>query len=522
MLGTNEFPTVADGQSWYSLPLNGLCEFPVAFRTTLIAAYMFLGVFHVLMASDGPVFGEAGLAQALDAQDAELRLLREELDSLKMQMQSGAIVEQQEVNGGNPQLTADLASFSPAMNQSEAVVELMAEPIGFRTLYNRGFVIEPYDKRRTPFELKINSWIQFRHHAFTRSVDTWVDNSGKERPVLNRNAFDIERARLTFRGFAIDPRLTYFLQLDGDTDGAHTVDFFDYWWAWKVSDDFSIQVGKRKVPASRQWLLGARRTRLSDRPMSDDFFRPDRTVGIFGLGKVGDSCHYQVMVGNGYRTANLPPAVVDDRFTFAATSYIEPAGKFGSQLVDFDCTCNPLWQLGHSFVYSPQTSNELAIPLDESDFLRLADGTRLNQTGALAPGVTVSEFDLWFYGVDLAWKHRGWSADSEVFFRWIENLRGDGTLPVDSIFQHGLYVEGGKFLIDRTFDVNFRYSYVDGDFGNGSEFAGGFNWYPLSKPSLKFTFDVTRLDKSPLQNRAADISVGDSGVLFRSQFQAEF
>lgn len=474
------------------------------------------------MANDDPVLGGEGLTHTLNAQDAELRLLRKELDALKTQLRSDAIAVPQEVEDETTQLKAEFATFSPTMNPREEVVELMAETIGFRTLYDGGFVIQPYNKRKTPFELKINSWIQFRHHAFTRSVDSWTDNSGKERPVLNRNAFDIERARISFRGFAIDPRLTYFLQLDGDTDGAHTVDFFDYWWSWKVSDDFSIQVGKRKVPASRQWLLGARRTRLSDRPMADDFFRPDRTVGIFGLGKLGASCHYQLMVGNGYRTTNLPPSATDDRFTFAATSYIEPAGKFGSQLVDFDCTCNPLWQLGHSFVYSPQTSNVLAIPLDESDFLRLADGTRLNQLSALAPGVTVSEFDLWFYGVDLAWKHRGWSADSEVFFRWIENLRGDGALPVDSIFQHGLYVEGGKFLIDRTFDVNFRYSYVNGDFGNGSEFAGGFNWYPLSKPSLKLTFDVTRLDRSPLQNRSADISVGDSGVLFRSQFQAEF
>ena len=471
----------------------GLCELPMAFRILLLSACVFWGVFPVVMAIGPPVIGEVGLAQALDAQDAEIRLLKQELDCLKIQMQSGLIAEEREIDGKKSQLTAELARFSPVMTQRNAAVEVMTEPTGFRSLYQRGFVIEPYNKRKTPFELKINSWIQFRHHAFTRSVDSWTDNAGNSRPVLNRNAFDIERARLTFRGFAIDPRLTYFLQLDGDTDGAHTVDFFDYWWSWQVSNDFRIQLGKRKVPASRQWLLGARRTRLSDRPMADDFFRPGRTVGIFGLGNIGDSCHYEVMVGNGYRTANLPPAVADDRFTFAATSYIEPAGKFGSQLVDFDCTCNPLWQLGHSFVYSPQTSNQLAIPLDESDFLRLADGTRLNAFGALAPNVTVSEFDLWFYGVDLAWKHRGWSADSEVFFRWIENLRGDGPLPVDSIFQHGLYVEGGKFLIDRTFDVNFRYSYVDGDFGNGSEFAGGFNWYPLSKPSLKFTFDVTRL-----------------------------
>lgn len=260
---------------------------------------MFLGAFHVVMGSDVPVLDEVRLSRTLDVQDAEIRLLREEIESLKMQMRAASVAEEKEIDGEHPQLRADLNSFSPAMNQRDVDIEILAEPIGFRALYERGFVLEPYDKKKTPFELKINGWIQFRHHAFTRTVDSWTDNSGKTRPVLNRNAFDIERARLTFGGFAIDPRLTYFLQLDGDTDGAHTVDFFDYWWAWKVSDDFRIQVGKRKVPASRQWLLGARRTRLSDRPMADDFFRPDRTVGIFGLGKVGDSCHYQVMVGNG-------------------------------------------------------------------------------------------------------------------------------------------------------------------------------------------------------------------------------
>ena len=92
--------------------LNGLCELPVAFRIIFIAACMFLSVFHVVMASDGPVSGQMGLAQALDAQDAELRLLREELDCLKMQMQSGGIAEKQEVEGTNPQLSAELASFS--------------------------------------------------------------------------------------------------------------------------------------------------------------------------------------------------------------------------------------------------------------------------------------------------------------------------------------------------------------------------------------------------------------------------
>ena len=54
------------------------------------------------------------------------------------------------------------------------------------------------------------------------------------------------------------------------------------------------------------------------------------------------------MVGNGYRTANLPPSKSDNRFAFAATNYWDPLGEFGRQIVDYDNTCDPLVRLGHS------------------------------------------------------------------------------------------------------------------------------------------------------------------------------
>jgi hypothetical protein len=400
-----------------------------------------------------------------------------------------------------------------------------AEP--FRTLdyyadYDRGFVIRPFNKSKHPFEVKFNGWAQFRHHGFVTQSDSWTDNAGVNRSKADRNAFDIERARLALRGHVIDPRLTYFIQVDGDTDGGHMLDFFDYFWAWKATDRFQIQMGKRKVSASRQWLLGARHTRFADRPMANDFFRPDRTVGIFGIGKFAEHGHYQVMVGNGYRTANLPNASTDNRFTFAATSYVDPAGDFGARMVDFENTHAALWRLGHSVVYSPQAAQPIGIAYDEANFVRLSDGTRLTQAGAVEPGVSVSDFDVWLYGVDFAWKRRGWSLTSELFLRWITDLQGNGSLANDELFQHGLYVEGGKFLISKKLDVNLRYSRVDGDYGAANEYAVGMNWYPLSKPSLKVTFDVTQLDGSPLQNTTSDILVGDDGTLFRTQFQAEF
>jgi len=433
-------------------------------------------------------------------------------------------LEPEATNFGSKDATRRLPVVTEeTVKPGEKASKKMFERLDYYASYDKGFAIQPYNKKKNPFDIKINGWIQFRYHGFARDVDTWTDNAGVTRTVRNRNALDIERARLTFKGTALDPRLTYFYQLDGDTDGRHTVDFFDYWWSWKFSDRFNVQAGKRKVSGSRQWLLGARRTRFIDRPMANDFFRPDRTIGIWGRGKTGETGSYESMLGNGYRTSNLPNNVTDDQFTFAFSQHFYPFGKFGGQLVDYEYNCNPLVRIGHSFVYSPITSEALGAPNDETDFLRLADGTRLNQTGAISPGVTVSGVDVYFYGVDLAAKWNGWSLNSEVFLRWLENLEGDGPLAVDSLMQRGFYVEGGWFIIPKKLDWNVRYSQVRGLVGGGSEYAAGLNWYPMDNSyKMKCSFDVTVLDGSPLNNSSSDILVGDDGTLFRMQFQAEF
>lgn len=464
----------------------------------------------------------AELKSLLDQQAAEIQDLRRRIDKRE------SIYE-------GTQTPSPACDEGPSVRRLPAVVEAAAPncdedledadylQLDYLSDYDHGFLaVRPVKAEKHPFELKFNGWIQFRHHAFSSDVDSWTDNAGVTRPVRDRNAMDIERARLTLSGYAQDPRLTYFLQLDGDTDGGHAVDFFDYWWAWEFSEHFQLQLGKRKVAADRQWLLGARNTRFIDRPMANDFFRPDRTVGAFGVGKLGQSTHYEVMLGNGYNTTNLPNSVSDNLLTFAATNYFDPLGDYGGPLVDFSSTQQLLVRLGHSFVYSPQADNARGQPLEEADFIRLSDGTRLTQTGALAPGVTVSAFDVRLYGVDAAAKWMGWSLNSEIFFRWINEIQGDGVLPVKELYQKGFYIEGGRFLLTKLLDANIRYSQVSGEFSGSSEIAAGFNWYPLKKTNMKISFDVTAVDGSPLQSSASDMLVGDDGMLFRTQVQTEF
>lgn len=388
--------------------------------------------------------------------------------------------------------------------------------------YNKGFLISPLDEKRDKFQLKVNGWIQFRHNAFTRSEETWTDNAGVTREIRSRNHFDIERARLTFGGYAIDPRLTYFLQLDGDTDGREVVDFFDYWWAWKFSDALRVQLGKRKVAASRRWLMGARDSRFVDRPIATDFFRPDRTTGIWATGKFDDVLFYEANVGNGLRTAARNEAEIDEKLSFAGTFWWDAAGPFGKSITDHALSQETLIRIGASAAYSSQVGSSLGNPLRESTFLRLADGTLLSDTGALAPGVTVSKSDVTLAAVDFGWKDNGWSLSAEAYFRWLRDLAGDGPLPQDDIFQQGFFVELGSVIVQDFSDWNVRYSEIRGDFGEGNETAVGINFYPMRNTGVKISFDLSYINDSPLNNTASEVLVGDNGFLFRTQLQAQF
>jgi hypothetical protein len=388
--------------------------------------------------------------------------------------------------------------------------------------YDQGFVLRPSNPKTDPFELKISGWGQIRHHAMIQDAEVWQDRAGNVAPLRNRNLWDIERSRLILSGYAWDPRLTYFVNIDGDSDGGEFLDFFDYWFGWQIHDQQRLLLGKRKVPGSRQWILSARHTRLVDRPMACDFFRPDRTNGLAWTGKLGTVIHCDAMVGNGYRTANFLPDEQDTNFVYALSMAWDPRGDFGLYLSDYELTNDSRWRLGHSFVYSALNSSSENSITRETDFIRLADGTKLITPNAFGPGLTVASFDVFFYGLDAAWKGWGWSWNSELFFRWLSDLQFATPANRRDDFQKGFYVEGGKFLIARKFEVNARYSQVHDFTATANEYSLGSNFYPLTHPLMKLSFDATYLDGSPLQNTGSDILVGDRGMLFRSQFQVDF
>jgi hypothetical protein len=370
------------------------------------------------------------------------------------------------------------------------------------------------------FELKTNVRFQFRVAGFDASEDSWTDNAGVVRTVDARQDFDIERARLVFSGHAFTPQLRYLIQFDGDSDSAYIVAMLDGWIAWSFNDTVQLQLGKRKVSAGRNWLLGAFDTRLTDRPFSNEFFRPSRTTGAWLLVDPSSTEHYELMIGQGYNTEGLTPSETGNNFAVAGSAWRDIIGEYGpARPSDFEFHDELAVRVGASAVSSQEGTPGRAS--QEADFLRLTDGTRLTDPDALRPGATVEGFDVGLLAVDAAFKYRGWSANGEYFWRNVTDLKANVPVP-DLGLQHGFYVEGGTFVLPQQFEVNSQYGFVTSEYGSSSSYAVGGAWFPRKAQYLKVALDATLIDGSPVNSTGANILVGDDGLLIRFQVQAVY
>ena len=406
-------------------------------------------------------------------------------------------------------------------------LEASIHPPPYYVDYDQGLVLRPRDPQTTPFELRVQARLQFRYTGFKRDQATFSNqgdgNRGGPIRIGNRNDFEIERGRLIFKGFMFDPNLKYFINLDTDTDENHRFVVHDFWVYYEFSEAFSLNVGKAMVPGCRDWLNVAPLTHLADRSMATAFFRPSRTIGVWAKGRLAEDTHYHTMVGNGFNTTDRTPDEVDNRFVYSLSTWWEPLGDLGVGQADLSFHEEPALRLGHSITYSSQTGDEDGVPRGEQNFARLSDGTRLVTSGALAPGATVNEFDIYLYAIDAALKYRGFSINTEYFLRWLNEFgTTGGPVPQNELFDHGFYADVGWFVMPKKLELVGRISQVDGAFREAWEYAGGVNYFIEPTHFHKITFDVAVLDGCPVTDSGPNYVVGQDGVMFRLQYQVQF
>lgn len=228
------------------------------------------------------------------------------------------------------------------------------------------------------------------------------------------------------------------------------------------------------------------------------------------------------MVGDGFNTFTLNAAQWGDNFAYLIMLWWEPWGNFGIDFSDLENHDSAVVRLGHAFTFTRNEADPVGEPGPEQRIIRLSDATRLVEPGALSSGVTVNQFDLLLYAIHFGLKCNGVSLSIEYYFRWLRELKGTGSLPETSLFDHGFFVQSGFFPMPHTIELYGRGSYVTGPFGDGLEVGGGVNWYVQNRRNWRFTFDVVNLTTPPTSQDRTGLKVGGSGTLFRFQSWMNF
>ena len=394
----------------------------------------------------------------------------------------------------------------------------------FRVDYDNGFAILPVDPEETPFSLKIRNQNMFRYDGFSRASPSWTDSAGNVIPIDNSNYFGIPRGRLIFSGDALLPRLSYLLNIDYNSVTSQPIGFRAFWLGYRISKAFELYAGQSKVPGSREWIESAfAPLQSADRTMATTFFRPSLSQGVWVMGEPLDGFHYHAMMSNGFNTLNLIPEELNNRFAWSGSAWWEPRGEFGRGYSDLQHHDEAAVRLGGSYTFALGSGSQAASDAVENSPVRLSDGTIITAPGALAPGVTLTSYDISLAAVDWAVKYRGLGLSMEIYFQDLLGLQGTSPLPITSTSAFGGFIKGGYFVVPQETEIYARSSYVTGAYGAGYEIGGGFNQFFLpAKDNLFFTCDFAWLEDSPAGQNRTGFVAGQTGLLVRAQIVAGF
>jgi hypothetical protein len=414
-------------------------------------------------------------------------------------------------------LPPPVAAPLPCPAEPPALIERLG------TYYKNGFVLmESSDPERVPFKLVVGNFAQVRYTNTQLDSLTFIDHLGNVRPVDPRNDISFNRDLLTFTGYAFDPRMKYNVIVWGSGSLASVVIAGGI--TYEFDKAFALNGGYNALPGSLSLLGGFRDLAGVDRSMADTFFRPGFTQGVWATGEPLEDLYYNVMVGNSLNTLNIGTKKIDANLAYSGAVWWEPLGSYGPVFAynDLEKHSSPVIRVGTCFTRSREDRfSDETVSSPDNIQLYNSDGVLFFSTGALAPGVTIELADYTMWAINGGFKYQGFAVNGQYYFRWLNNFRTDGPLPISSTFDHGFEASAGYFVHPKV-ELYTRTSFVFGQFRDSHEYCGGFNWYPLANRGLRVLGEVGRVEASPVGNIITPYQAGMSGWMFVLQAQLNF
>jgi len=384
--------------------------------------------------------------------------------------------------------------------------------------YQDGIVlVKTSDQAKIPFMLKfVDNVTQFRYLNTLATNYTFTDHLGNVLPVAKRNDLNVNREMFTFAGYMFDKRLTYGLFAWTSATTTQVVVSGNI--SWRFSKALTVNTGYWGVPGSRTLTFTFPFFTQPERSLADNFFRPGFTQGIWFTGEPLKRLNYFVFIGNGLNTLTISASKLDTSLVYAGSFWWEPLGPYGPEgrprnmYDDYFESEKPVIRVGFSYTRAREDRfSDLDQNNPENTSMHNSDGVLTFATGAFAPGVTLNLATYRMLAIDGGIKWRGLAVNGQYYSRWLDNFVADGPLPLASTFDRGYEASASYFVVPKKFMLEARTSGVIGEFGNSSEYAGGFKWHFVPTERVWLQGEVMRIYRASYGSIITPYTAGMTG-----------
>lgn len=459
----------------------------------------------------------AAVREQLRKMEEQQKAMLELVDGLRRRLDGSAIA-----NAGTVQpLNTGPATEGPA--PSTAAGFGSSRPVSSRPRpkdddrYQDGIVIwETPEDAKVPFLLKFNNNTQLRYLNTLSANDSFNDHLGIVREVHKRNDITVNRAMFFLGGYVFDERLRYNLTVWTSAGAASIVVAGNI--GWQFNKKLTITAGYSGAPGSRSLVNTFPFFSSTDRTMADNFFRPGFTQGVWANGELKKGLYYLAFVGNGLNTLSISANKIDTDLLTSGSIWWEPLGDYSepgksrNMYDDYFASKKLRIRIGTAFTRSREDRfSNLDQSSPENTSLYNSDGVLTFSTGAFAPGVTVDNATYRMWAIDGGLKYNGLAINGQYYFRWLNDFKADGPLPISSTYDHGFELSVGKFVLPKKLMLYARGSMVFGQFGNSHEYAGGLKWHLLPTERLWLSAEMMRIWKVPYSGAFTPYTAGMTG-----------
>jgi hypothetical protein len=373
--------------------------------------------------------------------------------------------------------------------------------------------------------LAISGYVLFRYLNQLPASQTYLPYQGPALSVNTRNDLQLQRIMMFFNGWLFKPRFGYTVILWSVNSIAQVAVGGNI--RWTFNKYFTLYGGTGGLPGSRSMVGVFPYFLATDRVLTDEFFRPSFTGGVWANGQLYfPALSYAVMLGNNLGSIGVNAAKLNRDLAKSASVFWEPTtGEFGERggFGDFERHEHVATRFGASYTWSREDRrSDLSLTAPDNTQIRLSDAIPLFLTGAVTPGVTIKVADYSLVAFDAAMKYNGWFLYAQGYFRRLDRLMASGPLPLAHILDNGFDTQAAYMVVPQTVMLFAWTSQLFGQFNKSWELAGGINYFPFQMRNFRVNATAIYVDHSAWNSVSGYYTAGQTGPTFSLAADAFF